>query len=276
MEKFASIPISQIKKIEIYQNVSRLYMAQIAAATGADYIINGTIYDVNKFKPYGNVKIDGHIIKNPQYKEYGMAWTKGSDIAYELLPSTKANYIGCVGLLLNGTTQKLYYNPDMKGTRQRSCIGISDNNLVLYTCNGIHSKTPEKLQSYLKSKGWDSALMLDGGGSTQCIFNGSALNSPDNKGNGRIVQNYILIYLKNMKKKCPYAEPKVLIREGSRGAGALWMQWHLNQVYGAGLAVDGIIGPKSIAALKQFQKEHGLTADGLCGQLTRAKLKQLV
>lgn len=276
MEKFASILLSQIKKIEIYQNKSRLYMHKIAEQTGADYIINGTIYDVNKFKPYGNVKIDGQIIKNPQYKEYGMAWTKGSDIAYEPLPSPKDNYIGCVGLLLNGAAQKTYYNADMKGTRPRSCIGILGNQLMLYACNGIHSKTPEKLQSYLKSKGWDSALMLDGGGSTQCIFNGSALTSAENRGNGRIVQNYILIYLKTAKKKCPYTEPKVLIREGTRGVGAQWLQWHLNHVYGAGLDVDGIIGAKSIAALKMFQKEHGLTADGLCGQLTRTKLKQLV
>lgn len=36
--------------------------------------------------------------------------------------------------------------------------------------------------------------------------------------------------------------------------------------------IDGINGPKTIAAVKQFQKKYGLTADGVVGPLTAAKL----
>ena len=44
MELTATIPLAKIRKIELYQNLSRLTMATIKARTGADYIINGGIY----------------------------------------------------------------------------------------------------------------------------------------------------------------------------------------------------------------------------------------
>jgi len=37
-------------------------------------------------------------------------------------------------------------------------------------------------------------------------------------------------------------------------------------------AVDGILGPKSIAAIKKFQKNNGLVADGIVGPKTAAKI----
>jgi murein L,D-transpeptidase YcbB/YkuD len=63
----------------------------------------------------------------------------------------------------------------------------------------------------------------------------------------------------------------VQIREGSRGQVVKSMQALLN-VYGANIAVDGIFGPKSTIALKNYQTSHNLTADGICGEKTWNKL----
>lgn len=43
--------------------------------------------------------------------------------------------------------------------------------------------------------------------------------------------------------------------------------------YGYGLVVDGISGPKTVAAIKDFQSKHGLKVDGIAGPFTLAALR---
>lgn len=71
----------------------------------------------------------------------------------------------------------------------------------------------------------------------------------------------------------PYPEPTKIVKANSRGNDARWLQVELNR-YGYKLIVDGIIGPKSLAALTDFQVKHNLVPDSLCGPLTRAMLKE--
>ena len=49
------------------------------------------------------------------------------------------------------------------------------------------------------------------------------------------------------------------------------MQTLLNNK-GYNLVIDGYVGDKTISALKDFQKNNGLTVDGICGKNTMAKL----
>lgn len=70
----------------------------------------------------------------------------------------------------------------------------------------------------------------------------------------------------------PYREPIINVKFNSRGNNVRWLQFELNR-YGYRLVVDGIAGEKTISALKDFQSSHGLVADGICGPLTREKLK---
>ena len=58
-----------------------------------------------------------------------------------------------------------------------------------------------------------------------------------------------------------------LIRNGSKGAYAKWVQKRLN-AKGYNIKVDGVFGSKSVAALKKYQKSKGLTVDGVCGYAT--------
>ena len=76
--------------------------------------------------------------------------------------------------------------------------------------------------------------------------------------------------------KCPYPEPKALIKYGSTGSGVKWVQWYLNKAAGEKLAVDGIFGKLTQAAVLKFQKTHSLAVDGIVGSKTRAKLKKVV
>ncbi len=56
-------------------------------------------------------------------------------------------------------------------------------------------------------------------------------------------------------------------------AYARWVQGALNRLDGAGLAVDGSIGPRTRAVLRRFQAAHGLVADGVVGPRTEAALR---
>ena len=75
--------------------------------------------------------------------------------------------------------------------------------------------------------------------------------------------------------KCPYAEPKKLVKVGSKGDGVRWLQWHLNQA-GEKLKVDGYFGTLTKAAVLNFQKKQKLVQDGIVGSKTRAALKKAV
>ena len=75
---------------------------------------------------------------------------------------------------------------------------------------------------------------------------------------------------------CPYSEPKSLLCRGSSGEGVKWCQWLLNRAAGAGLAVDGRFGPHTRIALLRFQKSRKLVPDGIVGPKTRAALKKAV
>ena len=70
----------------------------------------------------------------------------------------------------------------------------------------------------------------------------------------------------------PYREPIINVKFNSRGNNARWLQFELNR-FGYRLIVDGIAGERTITALKDFQRTHDLVADGICGVLTREKLK---
>jgi hypothetical protein len=65
------------------------------------------------------------------------------------------------------------------------------------------------------------------------------------------------------------------IRQGSKGQDVRDLQAHLKSVhssYAGHLAVDGDFGPRTRAAVVEFQRRSGLAADGIVGPLTWARL----
>lgn len=189
-----TIPLDKIERIQVYINNPRKSLASIKKATGADYIINGTLYDMRTGEVNCHLKVDGKVYANPPYTVRGYAWDVGSDISMLNLPTgTKRNYIACTPLIVDGKKlDKLIYDPGQGGSRGRSVIGIKGTRLALYcTKDGTWAvRTPEKLRDDLYAAGWDSAVMLDGGGSSQCNFAGQTVTSI------RKVQHLILVYLK--------------------------------------------------------------------------------
>ena len=63
-----------------------------------------------------------------------------------------------------------------------------------------------------------------------------------------------------------------LLRRGSRGEAVRNLQKLLNQQLGTSLETDGILGPRTQAAIRKFQAENRLSRDGIVGPRTREAL----
>lgn len=74
----------------------------------------------------------------------------------------------------------------------------------------------------------------------------------------------------------PYTEPTTNVKIGSSGEGAKWVQWCL---WRFGLleksGIDGVIGSKSLAAIKIAQSRLGLNSDGIVGEVTRKTFERV-
>ena len=67
----------------------------------------------------------------------------------------------------------------------------------------------------------------------------------------------------------PYPAPTGLVRRGQTGIYVRWVQRELVS-NGYHLVIDGIFGPRTEQAVKAFQTENGLAADGIVGKNTIA------
>lgn len=276
-----TIPMNQVKKIQIYVTHGKKTLAQVKSATGADYIMNGTLYNMSTMEINCHCKVDGTVLCKPNYSVRGFAWNDGPDIAMKILPNvTEKNYIACTPLIYDNHVKipDMNYASGQGGKRGRTALGIKDGRLALYcTKDGTSAaRTPEQLQTDLYNAGWDYAIMLDGGGSSQCDFNGTKVTSPD----GRKVDHWILIYTTSSGTTTnpnnpgattnPYSMPSSNISYGQSGTGVKWLQWELVNTFGYNIDIDGIFGNDTKNAVVSLQKANGLSADGIVGKDTKA------
>lgn len=192
-KQIAKIPLNNVSKIQIYVSKCSKTLAQVKQATGANYIINGGMWNADG-TPCLALKVDGIKLSTTQgwwSGIYGYGWNTGKDIKMMNDWDTPKNFISCTPLVRNGQKQSMSYGSSMGGKRGRTAIGLIGNTLVLYASQDGSSdaKTPENLQTEMFNMGCDSALMLDGGGSSQCDFEGKRIT-----GDGRKCHNYICVW----------------------------------------------------------------------------------
>ena len=99
-----------------------------------------------------------------------------------------------------------------------------------------------------------------------------------NKGSGKVLpgltkrrQEERALFLSSNPTGNPYPVPDKVIKLNSKGNGVRWLQVELNR-HGYGLIVDGVAGLLTIGAVMDWQKKHGLEADGIVGQKTKESL----
>lgn len=202
MKKIASIPLADVERIEIRVTRCQKTLSQVKAETGATHILNGGMWN-DDLSPCPLLKVDGKMLAGADYDSYGYGWDHGPDI--QLTPSMKSrSFISCTCLIAPwGPVDKPSYDKiGQGGTRGRSAIGLKDGALCLYCSSDGSSdaRTPERLRDELAALGWDSAVMLDGGGSSQCDFDGQTIKA------SRKVHNWICVYTKKGGAEPPEGE----------------------------------------------------------------------
>lgn len=197
-KKSKVIPLNSIEKIAILFGNGKS-MSQVKG--DADYIMNGGFYNMTTGKPVCHLKVNGMVYAEPPKDDYwndwGYTWDKGSDIRLAVIPndSTGKNHITATRLIAGslGPADKLDYPAEQGGARKRTAMGLTKDGLILYCTDD--PTTPEQLRDELVQMGAESAIMLDGGGSSQCDFRGEKISST------RRVHNYIAVWLTEEGKK---------------------------------------------------------------------------
>lgn len=63
------------------------------------------------------------------------------------------------------------------------------------------------------------------------------------------------------------------VKKGSKGISVMQLQEDLSILGYSGLLIDGVAGTDTVQAIKAFQRDHGLEADGIAGVLTWAAIE---
>lgn len=187
----ASIPLADIERIAIVTGNGRS-MAQVKG--DADYICNAGFYDMTTGRPVGHLKADGAVLAKEVWGCWGFAWDR-ADIKMAALPAIAKNYISGVEMLspMIGIHDAMHYRPEVGGSRPRTAMALTGDKLLLYCADS--PTTPEGLRDTLYKLGAETALMLDGGGSSQCDFQGKKISSR------RRVHNYLAVWLRKKEDK---------------------------------------------------------------------------
>lgn len=194
MEKYVKIPKKRVKRIQLYINKSRKTMAQIVKETGCTYAINAGLF-TSKRAACCHLRADGYNYATDPYNYFGYGWDKDDKALRVVTAANKdsvENFICCVELIHDGKAAKLIYNSEGAGKRGRTVIGFDkEGNTFLYCSKdgSADAATPEALQAKMLGFGLESAIMLDGGLSSQCSFGGDTITS------SRVVHNLILVYV---------------------------------------------------------------------------------
>lgn len=187
------VPLKRIKRLALVTGGGRS-LEQVRSGCSADLICNAGFFErINH--PTHHLKADGVVLAREAWGCWGYAWDVGGDIRLCALPADeRASYIGGYELLtpMVGIHDTLSYGSELGGRRGRTAMALDGDHLILY-CSGdgtADAATPEALREELYTLGAETAIMLDGGGSSQCDFgSGQVIDST------RPVDSYLCVWL---------------------------------------------------------------------------------
>jgi len=188
-----SVNTKTVNEVSLYTDD---YKIKITKDVSKNYIVvkNGKVTSVGyvEYVPSNSLVI---AISNDIQKQYLPKISVGADVSVELYTDNGykiKNAVGAGPLLIqdkkiiqDAAEEKLRYGGGIPTTRaSRTIIAIKDGKVHLITIEGTNGTGMnfDETAQFLLSKGYESAMMLDGGGSTGMVYAGKlvTINSPRN------------------------------------------------------------------------------------------------
>lgn len=266
--KSIKIPKNRIVKIGLWNNQNTRYKIGVVYdklkakyPNKEVYIANAGFFSMsNPWFPVFGLKIDGQVLAS-DFSQGGAMTFRNNTIGYiprGQYPSSECTdaVSGYPSLLEGGAKASSFSYCIDNSDRGRTLLGFNGSYVILACVPDVAGRddfTLDESINFMKSQGCIYAINLDGGGSSQCNFNGDMIKS------SRLVNNFVYIIV----------EPDSL---NNKKQFQLW----LNLTYNAGLVIDGSLGPASKKAMiKAMQKEIGVTADGSWGPKSKKAYKYI-
>lgn len=220
MSKFIQrVQLGHIRRLALVTGGGRS-LEQVRSAEQPDLICNAGFFErINH--PTHHLKADGVVRAKASWGCWGYAWDSGSDIKLSALPADeRANYIGGYELLtpMVGINDALNYGAELGSRRGRTAMALDGEHLILYVSGDgtADAATPEELRDELYTLGAETAIMLDGGGSSQCDFgDGQVIDST------RPVDSYLCVWLNDKEEDKPVSDKKIVCLDPGHGPGTV-------------------------------------------------------
>jgi len=178
------------KKFSLYIANGMYSAAQVRAMTGADIVINGTLYTFATMQPCMDFKVNGVVITDDAAMYEGYGWNNNSAKMVRTVEMEKYdNFLSCCNIIKQGQDLSMDGIAWVAGARQRTGIGWTrDGKFMIYATQ--QATTIAKMQQEMREAGCIDAINLDGGGSTQMssVKYGNLYSS-------RYVQNYLCVWV---------------------------------------------------------------------------------
>jgi len=194
----AKIPFSRLVKIGIWSNQSTKYaMSTIYSKLKTKYpgkeiyIINGGFFNMSTFRAIFDLKADGTTYS----KQFTMAYMgmKDNKIKFDYGEKNSSQYTDIVTaypiLIEKGVKSPNFEKLD-GAERGRSMLGYNDNEVIVSCIQDVSNTSDFSMNeelNFMLSQKCTYAINLDGGGSSQCNFNGKIINS------SRKVNNFVYL-----------------------------------------------------------------------------------
>lgn len=196
-----NVIIAELDKKEIYridfascknptQTLKSFYNSQ---STKPTLLVNGGFFNMSTGEPVFNFIDDGESKSINAKYQWGMGIIDDADLIYSSKTSRKwKDFIsGYPNLIDNGQILPITFATELNYKARRTALGYNDNKIFV-VCVMSPGMNFTELQQVLSDIGCKYAINLDGGGSTNMLYNGTQMTTD---GYNRPVDNVLAFYL---------------------------------------------------------------------------------